>query len=386
MESSQEKTEQPTPKKILDARKEGNVAYSRDVSMLSVLIVMFSGIYILRYGLSKILANNYLSILELINERRLDLNYISLTALDMLKNSIIVVVGLIILAASFAAFTTVVQMGGILVKDKPIKLDLKKFNPVNNFKQIFGKKSWIKFFLNCCKVSLMFLISYVIIKQDLRDILLFTNLQLPVLIYYIFITIFKFIAIVLSAYFIFGIVDYFIERRNWYKQLMMSLEEIKKEDKETNGNPEIKYHRREMHREILEDDFMDNYKGSMLVLANPTHIAIGIVYMPKKWKLPIILFKLKGSDAQSRFIQAKRHDIPIIRDKWLARNLYQIGEVNKFVPQSMAKNVAWIIGNNLHLLPQIKEDISEQQKNYAEAQQQSHIIKQQDITNMKTMP
>ena len=80
-----------------------------------------------------------------------------------------------------------------------------------------------------------------------------------------------------------------------------------------------------MHREILEDDSVsETVSSSTLVLANPTHIAIVILYQPKKWKLPIVVVKAKDYNAQKVFGFAKKFEVPIIRDIWLARSLYKL--------------------------------------------------------------
>ena len=166
-------------------------------------------------------------------------------------------------------------------------------------------------------------------------------------------------AILLGIYFVFAVLDLVVEKHSTYKQLMMSMDEIKRENKESDGDPEIKSKRKELHRELLEEDneAFTTYKDSMLVLANPTHIAIVLIYMPHKWRLPMMVYKAKAYEAQQIFQMAKRHKIPIIRDKWVARQMYEIAEINQAIPQSMTKHIAELIAKNLHLRPKIAEDI-----------------------------
>jgi|GEM_PF-1615627 len=359
MDTNQEKNEKPTSKKIKDARKEGNVVYSRDLSMFFTLVVIIGSIFILRNYVSTTLAGNYLVIFEVIGDNQFLAPSLANITLTLMVNCGKLILALIIGGAIIAGLVTVTQTGGFVIKEKPFKLDAQKFNPVSNFKQIFGKKSWVKFAFNCIKVSIMALISFLLIDRNLKDIVLMPNLSISILSYFIFIALLKIIVVLLGVYMLFSLIDFVVEHQHWYKQLMMSREELKKEDKETNGNPEIKNQRKELHRELLQDDYMADYQGSMFVLANPTHIAIGIIYMPLRWRLPLIVIKTEGAAAQNILAKAKRNGILIVREKWLARRLYEIGELNKFIPPSLVKEVAQIIGNNLEFLPKIALEIEQ---------------------------
>jgi flagellar biosynthesis protein FlhB len=360
MEENQgSKTEAPTPKKLKDARDEGNVAKSRDLSMFFAILSVLSWILIGHKLILGEITEFYSILFNLIKDNSLDYN--SILKVIYLSFGLLfkIIIPIVLLGGISAGLLTVIQIGGFIFSPKVFKFDFQKFNIVNNFKQIFGKKSLIKFLFNIIKILIMLIVSYNLLINSLSTLLHAINLPFIDMMLLIFRIVFKIIMILLSIFFVFSLADFILEKRAIYKQLMMSLEEIKKEYKETDGNPEIKYRRRELHRELLEsdDDMFGVHKDFMMVLANPTHIGVVIIYQPSKWKLPITLYKSKGYSAQVLFKVAKKYDVPVIREKSTARNLYAFAELNQFIPKSLIKDVAYIIGNNLHLRPKISEDI-----------------------------
>ncbi len=358
-QSDSSKTEKPTSKKILDARKEGNVARSKDLSMFVAICTFILAIVCLKQRIIESLSDNYTLVLNTIMNNQFQLNNLSSVCIQILINFAKTIVPIIILAALFAMVTTIIQLGGPLLTNKLFKFELKKFNVVENAKQIFAKKNLLKFLFNCLKLCIMGFIGYRFLSSNIRDILLLVNLPLSQMIFFIVVMLLKILAILLGVYFVFAALDLVVEKQSTYKQLMMSMDEVKREYKENEGDPEIKNKRKELHRELLEENdeaFVAN-KDSMLVLANPTHIAIVLLYIPQRWRLPIMVHKAKGYDAQQIFQLAKRNQIPIIRDKWLARQMYAIAEINQVIPQSMTKHIAELIAKNLHLRPKIAYDI-----------------------------
>jgi type III secretion protein U len=352
------KTEQPTPKKLRDAREEGNVAKSRDLSMFFAIFAVLSWIIIAHNLILGQISEFYAIIFSSI--RNGELYFDAILKIIFLGLTLIfkIIIPIVLLGGISAGLLTVIQIGGFLFSPKVFKFDFKKFNVVNNFKQIFGKKSFIKFFFNILKIVIMLFVSYNLLMNSLSSLLQSVNLPFLDMMLLVFKIISKIVIVLLSIFFVFSLFDFILEKRTIHKQLMMSLEEIKKEFKETDGNPEIKHRRRELHRELLEDDDMfGNYKDFMMVLANPTHIGIVIIYYPSKWKLPITLYKSKGYSAQTLFKVAKKYDVPVIREKIVARQLYAFAELNQFIPKSLVKDVAYIVGRNLHLRPKIAEDI-----------------------------
>ena len=161
----------------------------------------------------------------------------------------------------------------------------------------------------------------------------------------------------LLIYLFFALIDYIIERVSFMKKMMMSIEDIKREMKDTEVSQQLKQRQREFHQELMEEEAMDlAVKNSTMVVTNPTHLAIVILYDPDKIKLPAVILKTKDKSAEIVRRLAKKHGIVVVRDVWLARQLYELAEIKKYVPSSLVPAVADLIGRNLHLLPKSIQD------------------------------
>jgi len=361
MSSEGNKTEQPTPKRIKDARKEGNVGFSKDLSMFGSITTMVILLYSFRHILGDKLHLHWEAVFLLIATPDLDFIELVKLTVEFLKN-LVLIIGPFVLAAAFITLVvTVMQHGGMLITNKLFKFDLKKFDVVSNLKQIFSKKNFSKFALNCLKVSIMVYIGYLIFSRNLNDILLLREIAIDQAIAFIIKVILNIVIVLLVLFFLFGVVDLILEKRSVLEQLMMTLEEVKREYKESEGDPEVKHQRKELHRELLEEE-PSHAANSSFVIANPTHIAIVVIYKPLKWKIPIILAKEKGEAAQQVFAYAKKRKIPIIREPWLARQLYSIAKLKDFVPRSLIEPMADLIVRNINLLPQVALELEELNK------------------------
>ncbi len=378
-DSSGEKTEQPTPKKRQDAKKQGQMAQSKELNKVFALIILLILLIINLKSTFYQFANIFQGIIDQIATNNLDKITLSNYLLNSGYYALKVILLPIIVAGITAYFINIIQVGGFTISEKFLKFDFNKFNLVNNFKSIYSFKNLIKFTRQLIEIIIMAVVAIFIAKQSLRG---FTNLpeySVSALWWYLCIVLFKEFAALLLINIVASIIDLVMEKFNLTKQLMMSLSEIKQEYKNTNGDPEIKSRRQELHRELIDEEGEATIANSTMVLANPTHIAIVLLYRPKRFKLPIIVAKASGAKAQNIFTIAKRNNIPIIRDKWLARTLFEVGIVGKYVPSSMLAPVADIISQNMHLLPKTAQEIAE----ISGAKSNSKPTSEQNSNNLK---
>lgn len=358
--SSSQKTEQPTEKKLKDARNDGQVAQTKDLNFFVALITIIGLIIINKQYFVSILENNYIENISFISLNRLSIMEIISVAFSDIVHVVKFIILIICVAALCSFLMNLIQIGGLIVSKKAFNFDFNKLNPVSNAKQIFSLKNLIKFFKNIFEIIVMLICGIIIIKNSINSFILLNRFSFSSIIGFITFTFLKVFFTLLFVYLIFAIFDYLMERRALRKQLMMTKDEVFREYKETNGDPQIKHRRKELHQEIVEEDgIFDTIKQSSLILANPSHIAIVILYSPKKWKLPIILAKAKNNHAQMIFRIAERLNIPIFRDKWLARRLYELSKVGEYVPSSLIADVADLIGKNLSKLPQVFKELQE---------------------------
>jgi type III secretion protein U len=123
----------------------------------------------------------------------------------------------------------------------------------------------------------------------------------------------------------------------------MTKEEVKRERKDDEGDPKIKHKRRELHKELLENQQVENTKHASAVVTNPTHIAVAIAYRKELTPLPIVMSKGEGELAQRIMEVARRHDIPVLQNIPLARALMATAEIDRYVPTDLLEPVAEVL-------------------------------------------
>ena len=357
-EKSGEKTEQPTRKKKLDSRKEGQVAVSKELTLSFVVILVLSMSYVFKNKVLSLYNNSFEFALTRISNSDLPTYKIAAMYYHALQQTFSILLLIIVATIFFIIGFVSLQLGGIvLVTKRFMKFDINNMNPVNNAKNIFSIKNFVKFIKNIIHIVVQGFIAFWVIKKHHSDGVNVIYYDLPNIIHWLLLFFGQLLLLVFLSGIVFGVLDLLWEKRTLNKKLMMSLQEIKQEHKNTEGNPEIKGQRKQLHREILEggdDGFASN---ATMVLANPTHYAVVIMYKPRKYLQPIILYKAKNYKAQLIFRKAKKYDIPIIHDKWLARQLYELADIGGSIPKSLNAEFMYMLKSNLHLFPNLVEDM-----------------------------
>jgi len=340
-ESSGEKTEMPTPKKLRDARQKGQVCTSKDITSTAILIVLFA----LLAWMGVALMDDMEELLKFLSGRVADNDLPAIresskmAAFLICKHSFL----LVAVAAVIGVVGNVAQIG-FLFTFEPIIPKLEKLNPVEGAKKIFSMKNLFEFLKNVVKVSFLGYLLYKIIWASVPELLTMCygtvddifpclKLMLKRLAYY---TAFGYIVI--------AVVDRLFQGRNFTKQMMMTKDEVKREYKEMEGSAEIKQAQRQFRDEILNGpDPVKSTKQANVVVTNPTHLAVGIRYNVEEYPLPRIC--VMGAGKQAKIIRetALAEGIPIMEDKPLARALYAKGKVEDFIPDSLIEPVAEIL-------------------------------------------
>ena len=352
-DDSGSKTEQPTQKKIDDAKEKGQSAQSKELTAIAAIIVVVAVLgSSYKFNLS-LLSTNATAIFGnfLIPQDRQDI------AISFFWNAFAIILKIslfpICLASIFSLLVSIGQLGGITINKEGLKFDITKLNVVTNFKNTYSKKNFIKFVRQFIEIFIMAVVAFFICRRELSDILLLPYTSLPNIINLLCLIFFKIFVILFSLHIVFSLVDLILEKMNLKKQLMMSLHDIKEEQKETDGNPEIKQKRRELHQELLEGDPFGDFAGSGILFANPTHIAIFVIFIPNKLKLPAIILIETDEKALALIKKATAAGIPVVRDVWLTRKLYELGKINSYIPASILKYVADEFSKNIKLLPNV---------------------------------
>ena len=343
-----EKTEEPTAKKLSDARNEGQVAKGKDLTSAVMLLVLFM---VLRFtvgnmgeGFIECFNKNYTQIGDLFTSTHGEYNMqytialIQSAALDMLKLLIpFFGIGFII--------AIVIELAQVKWKptSKPLQPKLSKFNPVNGIKRMFSVRTLVSLIKQVVILVVIFIVVYNKLKSRMSDIYMLYDIPLISAIMLLGDIIFDIGTVICVIYTIIGIADYVFEKRKFRKDMMMTKQEVKDEWKNTEGNPEVKNKIRQKMSEASRRRMMQAVPEADVVITNPTHFAVALKYEQNKGKAPVVI--AKGEDYLAAKIKeaARENNIEIVENKPLARMLYYNVELDEEIPPELYQAVAEVL-------------------------------------------
>jgi len=334
---SDEKTEEPTPKKLRDARERGEAPKSQDVNTAVAMVAST----ILLVVSSWIAGEHLRKLFHIVFERAWttsDSDEAIALYFEMLREGVMMslpYIGMSILMGFIASFAQV----GVQITFDPITPNFDKLNPGQGIKKLFSIKSVIEFIKMVVKAIALGAVLYVIIK-GLLPLLVGAALQSPVAVAEIAWNSFiKLMGAATVVFIILGPVDWAIQVWQFMKDQRMSKDEVKREYKESEGNPEIKQQRKQLARELANSAPQKRVATSNVVVNNPTHYSVALRYVPGETPLPIVV--CKGHDAEAALIRslAQVHKVPMVTDPPLARALFKV-ELDEPVPEELFEAVA----------------------------------------------
>lgn len=337
---SEDKNEKPTDKKIEDAREKGQVPVSRDLARLVMLLVVAEIAFVFEPKWREAIES---------------LVHLSVTRIGVpfrhAVNDMVVSAGLLLLlvfAASFVVCSIVSVAShwgqfGVLIAPEAAEPKFDKLNPVNGFKQLFSMKKLFELFMTICKGILIGWVIFLVVRGELPDIVHLAGGG-PKEIFYGFLSMLRStFHIIVGLCVVISLLDLGVQHYFHIKDLMMDKEEIKKEYKETEGDPLIKGQRKQLAREWAMSDPPSKTQKSNAVVVNPTHFAVALLYDPENGAaVPVVMAKGKDEVAQAMIRRARECGIPVIRHVWLARTLYATGRPDTYIPKSSYEAVAYV--------------------------------------------
>ncbi|MGL5756435.1 MAG: fused FliR family export protein/FlhB family type III secretion system protein [Paraclostridium sp.] len=339
---STDKTEDPSSKKIKDARKSGNVAKSKEVITTVTLLGVLMIIYAMSDFIIGELQNSIVKYLSIGFSSEFSMNTVGnllmMALLGFMK--IIIPIGMCIIV--FSAIGNLIQSGFMMTTD-PLKPKLSKLNPITGFKNMFSKKALGTLIKSILIVVILFKIGYSFMEKNFMGILKTGDVYLPYLMSTIVELIKDLIQSILLALVVIAVLDFAYQKYVYKKDLKMTKQEVKEEHKQMEGNPEIKGKIKQKQREMASRRMMEAVPSATVIVTNPTHISIAIKYEKGKDQAPTVV--AKGADLIAFKIReiAKEHEIPIIENKPLARLMYKEVEIEQEVPEKMYQEVAEVL-------------------------------------------
>ncbi len=341
-DSDLEKTEQATPKRIEKAREDGDVPRSKELATVSVLLTVLVGVWASGAQLTQALKTNMAAGLtlprNLVFEPGLLIVSIAQNLMELLW-AFLPLAGLVV----FIAIASPVLLGGWNVSSKALIPKFNKLNPLSGIKNLVSKNAAMEFFKAVVKATLVGSVAFFVVAAEIDDVLMLpllpVNEALTSTAYLILVTM---IAIASSLVLI-AAVDVPYQLWSYANKLKMTKQDVRQENKETEGNPEIKARIRQQQREMARRRMMAEIPNADVVVTNPTHYAVAIQYKNDSMRAPVVV--AKGADAIALKIReiAAEHKVSVLESPKLARALYAHTDLGDAIPEALYAAVAEVL-------------------------------------------
>lgn len=343
-----EKTEEPTSKRLTDARNDGKVAKSKELTSAFELITLFLVLKIFMSYVYKELLNSFQFVYNRIPDF-LKNNAKELTSFTMSSFLLTVIVEMFKIVLPFFAFGFVISvLTNVLqfkfkVTGKPLKPKFDKFNPINGFKRIFSKDSLFELLKSVLKIGVIGYVAYTSVRKNSDELFVLYDIPLMQAIILMGEVILDAGLKISLVYLIVGIADFAYQKHKFHEDMKMTKQEVKDEYKNTEGNPEIKGKQRQRMQEASRRRMMQDVPKADVVITNPTHLAVALRYDSEVSKAPVVV--AKGEDYLAMKIRetAKEHHVEIVENKPLARMLYANVNIGEEIPPELYQAVAEVL-------------------------------------------
>jgi flagellar biosynthetic protein FlhB len=342
-DESASKTEEPTPKKLADARKKGDVAKSMDIPQLASLAGAFG---VMAIGGGWFLRDMAMQLLPFVAHP----DEIELSGQGAMQ--VVVQAGLaaapltvtVLAGAGVAGGIGYLAQTGFMLTGEKLKPEAKKISPLEGFKRIFGVEGLVQFLKSVLKIAVTGWVAWLVLKPRAADLSALASMEpaamLPLsadLIRALFYAVMTFLALTAGL-------DWFWQRQRFTARMRMSREELKEEYKQSDGDPHVKAKQKQIRAERSRRRMMQNVPNATVVIMNPTHYAVALRYEAGQTAAPECV--AKGVDDLALRIRALAEDsgVAVIEDPPLARALYAAVDVDQQIPEAHFEAVAKIIG------------------------------------------
>jgi flagellar biosynthetic protein FlhB len=342
---SQEKTEDPSQRKLDKAREEGRVLSSKEMfvftGMLAGLAIIsmvpiFGGRMLQTWG--SLFIFDHPEILE----------GAWLARVEVVFWNFILLMAIVAVPIVLVVLLTQLVVGGINFSAKALSFKGNRINPISGLGRIFSVKGLVELGKSLLKVGLLFGIATVVIYQFIPRVVPLTQSTMNQALEMMLFGLQVLIGMLLIALLIIAAIDYFWQRHTHMQSLRMSMKELKDEMKETEGSPEVKAKIRRMQMEqsrqsSRQREALDQVADATAVIVNPTHFAVALRYTAEQGGAPVILAMGKGLIAERIIAKANEHNITVFRNPLLARALYFTGDIGAEISEKLYNAVAVVL-------------------------------------------
>ncbi|MBD9477432.1 EscU/YscU/HrcU family type III secretion system export apparatus switch protein [Pseudoxanthomonas sp. PXM02] len=339
-QGDQDKTEQPTPYRLEEARRKGEVAKSADIVGVAGLLVFVLVLMLTVAGIAHALSDATRRVVELAGARPL-LGMEMTGWLGQVYGGLMQSLMPLVLALVVVAVVSNLAQTGPIFSAHPIRPDFQRMNPANAFKRVFSMRSLWELGKLTVKLALLVMLGYLAFAAAPQLVGLVASAsprQLPELLLDGFWKTSLYVLLVLGLA---ALADLLFVRRDHMKRMRMSRRELRDEVKRRDGDPEVKSKQKRQQRELLKKvRALPRVGDADVVLTNPTHYAVAVQYRPRTMRAPVVLAKGRGFLAARIRALAGTANVPVLRMPALARALYADCEIDGPVPEGLYGQLA----------------------------------------------
>ncbi len=341
-QDQEDRTEEPTAQRLEDFRKEGQVAQSKELTSLFVLLATIGA----AWALGPHLLGDFMAMARTIFAESATTELTQEQAGRVLMQ-ILGAMARMVLPVALAGFVagvvgTIVQIG-FLLTTKPIEMDLEKINPVSGMQRIFSMNSLIEGLKALVKLIVVVWVTWKMIESEILGAGSVVDMENIAFASYMTTAGFRVIAGVCVGLFVIAAADFSWQKIRYRKSLMMTKQELKQEAKQREGDPLLKARMRSMQRELARKRMMQEVPKADVVVTNPTHFAVALRYDAEKMAAPKVV--AKGQDLVAQRIKelARQSGVPLVENVPLARALHKHVKVGGSVPRALYQAVAEVL-------------------------------------------
>lgn len=349
-----QKTEEPTSKRLRDARSKGQVAVSREINTWVLLFGTGLMIALVFPTLMNEMALVFRSFLERPHELLTDRGGLGNVTTDLILEVAAILLLPLAIFMILAIFAGASQTG-LNFATKPIEPELSKLSPMKGLQRLFSAKQLVEFVKGILKIGIVGAIGVILLLPEISRLDTLPTMDPAELLKEIQELILRIFIGILAILFVIAVVDVIFQRMQHIKQLRMTKQEVKEEFKNTEGDPQVKGRLRQIRMQRTRERMMQAVPSADVVITNPTHFAVALSYKPDDMEAPILV--AKGQDAIAHRIRgvAEENDVPIVENPPLARALYASVDIDQEVPaehyEAVAKVISYVFGLSGRRMP-----------------------------------
>ncbi len=340
-EDKYDKTEQATPRKLSQAREKGQVAKSKDVTSVAILLGALGIFYFFNGYIIDNLKDVTGSLFSEAGSMQITVDGSQDLFLRVMKGIGVIMLPFLLLPL-VGLLANIMQIGFIFSFD-PITPKLEKINPIEGAKKIFSLNSAMEMAKNIAKMALVGYVAVSVLRGEIENFGQLADSDTLTIISYLGKVAFSVLMKTSWVLILISIIDFVWQRYEREKNLKMSKHEIKEEFKDTEGQPLVKQRIRTMQRQMAQNRMMAEVPEAAVVVTNPDHIAVALKYDQGEMNAPIVVAKGAGHIAQRIKELARENNVPIVENKPLARNMWKIVEIGQEVPTALYQAIAEVL-------------------------------------------